>query len=294
MNSAKNNELYEERKVLDKGFVRVVDYMGSDARIVQAARVSYGEGTKTFRENRTLIRYLLRNAHTSPFEQVVFTFHVKMPIFVARQWVRHRTARLNEISARYSEMKNEFYMPEPEDINLQSDENKQGRCVSSPQLSSDVQKKVCDMFANGQAQSYKDYSALLEENIARELARITLPTALYTEMYWQIDLHNLFHFLKLRMDAHAQKEIQSYADVLFALVKEICPLACEAFEDYVLGKVEFYAFEREALHRIIVHSALDTEKMETIAEQAGIVNTKERQRFMQKLSAIQLKTKKEH
>ncbi len=286
-----NNELYKKRNVLDKGFVRLVDYMGSDARIVQSARVSYGEGTKTFREDKSLIRYLLRNAHTSPFEQVVFTFHVKMPIFVARQWARHRTARLNEISARYSEMKNEFYVPDSEDVNFQSKENKQNRDMSDTHISRDLQKEVCEVFVRGQAQSYEDYHALLEKNIAREIARIALPTSLYTEMYWQIDLHNLFHFLKLRMDAHAQKEIQSYATVLFAVAKEICPLACEAFEDYVLGKVEFYAFELEALGRMLqiknAQPALDVNAMETIAEASGITNTKERTRFVQKISAIQ-------
>ncbi len=279
-----NSELYKEKKVLDKGFVRLVDFMGDDARIVQSARVSYGAGTKTFREDRGLIRYLLRNAHTSPFEQVVFTFHIKMPIFVARQWVRHRTARLNEISARYSVMKDEFYVPAHEDINIQSDDNKQARGDAS--ISRDLQEKVREVLVHGQAQSYEAYSALLEENIAREIARIALPTALYTEMYWQIDLHNLFHFLRLRMDAHAQMEIRAYADVLFALVKELCPLACEAFEDYVLGKVEFYAFEREALARIILQSALNADALATMAQEAGIENKKERERFVAKLLSM--------
>ena len=213
--------LDKEFKVLDKGFIRLVDYMGTDARIVQSARVSYGEGTKTVREDAALIDYLLRNKHTSPFEQVVFTFHVKLPIFVARQWIRHRTARLNEISERYFILKAEFYVPAGKDIALQSSDNKQGRMNES--VPQDLQNEVINSLKKQQEEIYAGYSKLLDKNIARELARINLPLSTYTEWYWQIDLHNLFHFLRLRMDAHAQKEIRDYAEVMFEICKTVPP-----------------------------------------------------------------------
>ena len=234
--------------VLDKGFVRLVDYMGSDARIVQAARVSYGEGTKTFREDKGLIDYLLRNQHTSPFEQVHLTFHCKMPIFVARQWVRHRTAKLNEISGRYSVMKDEFYVPEPEAVAFQSTDNKQGR--ASDQVPPEVKAKVRELLENGQKQAFVEYEALLEEGVARELARINLPLSLYTEWYWTMDLHNLFHFLALRLDAHAQLEIRVYAEAILKLVKAVAPVAVEAFENHLLGGVRFNRQELEALRQL--------------------------------------------
>ncbi len=221
--------------VLDKGFVRLVDYLGSDERIVQAARVSYGRGTKTLREDAALIDYLMRNQHTSPFEQVVLTFHVKLPIFVARQWVRHRTARLNEISGRYSVMKDEFYVPAPETLRTQSEVNKQGR--SDETLSEDDARAVVEGLAAGQAEAYARYEAMLEKNLAREVARIGLPLSLYTEWYWQMDLNNLFRFLKLRLDAHAQWEIRQYAQVVADLTRAVAPLAYAAFERHVLSAV---------------------------------------------------------
>ncbi|NBB90634.1 MAG: FAD-dependent thymidylate synthase, partial [Spirochaetes bacterium] len=183
--------LDREFRVLDKGFMRLVDYLGGDERIVQSARVSYGAGTKTFREDRGLIRYLMRNEHTSPFEQVVLTFHVKLPIFVARQWIRHRTARVNEISGRYSVMTSEFYVPEGGNIALQSEDNRQGRKVEA--VSPEMQQAIADRLGAEQERAYGSYEELLDEGLARELARINLPLSLYTEMYWQIDLHNLFH-----------------------------------------------------------------------------------------------------
>jgi thymidylate synthase (FAD) len=235
--------------VLDKGFVRLVDYMGSDARIVQAARVSYGEGTKTFREDKGLIDYLLRNQHTSPFEQVHLTFHCKMPIFVARQWVRHRTAKLNEISGRYSVMKDEFYVPDPEAVAFQSTDNKQGR--SSPdQVPDEMKAKVRTVLEQGQKQSYSEYESLLEDGVARELARINLPLSLYTEWYWTMDLHNLFHFLALRLDPHAQLEIRVYAEAVLKLVRSVAPVAVEAFENHILGGVRFNRQELEALRQL--------------------------------------------
>jgi thymidylate synthase (FAD) len=241
--------LDKEIPVLDKGFVRLVDYLGSDARIVQAARVSYGEGTKTFRQDRGLIAYLMRNDHTSPFEQVNFTFHIKMPIFVARQWIRHRTARVNEISGRYSVMADEAYLPDKAHINLQSEDNKQGR--SEEPVDPKVQEQVAQLLASDQQRAFDTYHQLLDLGIARELARIDLPLSLYTQWYWQMDLHNLFHFLSLRLDSHAQYEIRAYAEVILSMVRAVCPIACEAFEDLVLNAKRFSAEELDAVRAMI-------------------------------------------
>ena len=235
--------------VLDHGFIRLVDYMGSDDRIVQSARVSYGAGTTTFRKDRGLINYLLRNQHTSPFEQVVLTFHIKMPIFVARQWIRHRTARLNEISARYSVLDEQFYLPAGEDIALQSSDNKQGRLDEA--VSEEAQQEIRRLLKEQQQQSYRLYTDLIDKGIARELARTVLPVSIYTQWYWQIDLHNLFHFLKLRMDRHAQLEIRRYAEELFKITKLVCPIACEAFEQHILQGVSFSGKEMDALNEVI-------------------------------------------
>jgi thymidylate synthase (FAD) len=210
--------------------------------------VSYGEGTKTFREDKGLIDYLLRNQHTSPFEQVSLTFHCKMPIFVARQWVRHRTAKLNEISGRYSVMKDEFYVPSPEAVSYQSDDNKQGR--STEEVSDEVRQRALENLEAGQKQAYSDYEALLEEGLARELARINLPLSLYTEWYWTIDLHNLFHFLQLRLDAHAQMEIRVYAEALLEITRKVAPVATESFENNMLGGVRFNKQEIDALRKV--------------------------------------------
>ncbi len=241
--------LDEKFPVLNKGFVRLVDYMGSDERIVQSARVSYGRGTKTYREDKGLINYLLRNDHTSPFEQVVFTFHIKLPIFVARQWIRHRTARVNEISGRYSVMQSEFYVPEKEDIAFQSTDNKQGRAVDALPVS--LQEKVLKILTDEQKTIYENYEKLLDEGIARELARVNLPLSLYTEWYWQIDLHNLFHFLRLRLDPHAQKEIRVYAEAVYDIAKKVCPVACEAFENHIKEGVRLSGDEMEAIRNLI-------------------------------------------
>ncbi|CEM63053.1 FAD-dependent thymidylate synthase [Treponema phagedenis] len=241
--------LDKEFKVLDKGFVRLVDYLGGDARIVQAARVSYGEGTKTVREDGALIDYLLRHQHTSPFEQVTLTFHAKMPIFVARQWVRHRTARINEISGRYSIMQNEFYIPEAEDIAFQSRDNKQGR--STEALSPALQKEITEELTSQQEAAYQSYQKLIDKNIARELARINLPLSTYTEWYWQIDLHNLFHFLHLRCDPHAQMEIRAYAEVMLDICRKVAPLATKSFEQHQKGGVRFSEAEMQALRNVL-------------------------------------------
>lgn len=238
-----------EFQALDKGFVRLVDYMGGDARIVQAARVSYGEGTKTVREDGALIDYLLRHQHTSPFEQVILTFHIKLPIFIARQWIRHRTARVNEISGRYSIMKEECYVPVPEDIAYQSTDNKQGR--SDDPVPPEQIEEITSLLKKQQNDAFSGYSDLISRNIARELARINLPLSTYTEWYWQIDLHNLFHFLRLRCDSHAQKEIRVYAEILLDICRKVAPLATASFERHQKNGVAFSAEEMTALRNII-------------------------------------------
>jgi len=261
--------------VLDKGFVRLVDYMGGDERIVQAARVSYGGGTKTVREDKALIDYLLRNKHTSPFEQVILTFHVKMPLFVARQWIRHRTARLNEISGRYSVMKDEFYIPEADKVRFQSKDNKQGRSEEIPPTH--LVEKTLRLFETEQNNIYESYQGILDDGIARELARINLPLSLYTEMYWQIDLHNLFHFLKLRMDVHAQYEIRAYAEALATAAAAVAPLAYEAFEEHVLKAKSFSKSELE-----LILASLDKNKLNQAIEKSGLRKSR-KEEFLKKL-----------
>jgi thymidylate synthase (FAD) len=241
--------LDQEIKVLDKGFVRLVDYMGGDSRIVQTARVSYGEGTKTIRQDASLIDYLLRHEHTSPFEHVIFELHCKMPIFVARQWIRHRTARLNEISGRYSVMKDEFYLPPRGQISLQSLDNKQGREKEAVPV--ELQNKVLELLKKDQSASFANYEELLNDGIARELARINLPLSMYTEWYWQMDLKNMLHFLKLRMDSHAQWEIQEYARAIAQIVKAVCPMAYESFERHILRGAKFSSDEIAAINALL-------------------------------------------
>jgi thymidylate synthase (FAD) len=228
-------------KVLDKGFVGLVDVMGNDAAIVQAARVSYGDGTKSMREDRGLIRYLMRNHHTTPFEMVEFKFHIKMPIFVMRQHIRHRTANVNEYSARYSVMADEFYIPEPERLQAQSQTNKQG----SGKVLEGVEAEIAlNTIKRVSTETYKDYLSLINhedgrdygitdpQGLTRELARTVLPVNNYTELYWKIDLKNLFHYLALRDDSHAQWEIQEFARAIGDFVLQKCPVAWEAFLDY--------------------------------------------------------------
>jgi thymidylate synthase (FAD) len=241
--------LDKEFPVLDRGFVRLVDYLGGDARIVQAARVSYGEGTKTVRQDKGLINYLMKNGHTSPFEQVILTFHAKMPIFVARQWVRHRTARLNEISGRYSVMEEEFFVPAAKTVRYQSERNKQGR--SDEDVPPALQARVIEILKKDQAAAYASYQEMLSDDIARELARVNLPLSLYTQWYWQIDLHNLFHFLRLRLDWHAQYEIRAYGDVMAGMAKAVAPLAYKAFENHVLHGVRLSRAEARAVRDLI-------------------------------------------
>ncbi|MDZ4724055.1 MAG: FAD-dependent thymidylate synthase [candidate division Zixibacteria bacterium] len=271
--------LDKEFNVLDHGFVRLVDYMGSDEAIVQAARVSYGAGTKKLQEDRGLIRYLMRHKHTTPFEMVEFKFHVKLPIFVARQWIRHRSANVNEYSGRYSVMKEEFYRPKAEDIHFQSKTNKQGR--SSDAVPDEVKAELRSYLAESQKQSYQKYLGYVEAGLARELARIALPLSLYTEWYWKIDLHNLFHFLRLRMDNHAQKEIQVYAEVMAGIVKSVTPIAFQAFEDYSLNAAMFSGPELAILKENL--SSFDPDMAQL--ESAGL-SKREASEFIEKLKRI--------
>jgi thymidylate synthase (FAD) len=240
--------LDKEFPVLDHGFVRLVDYNGGDSRIVQSARISYGEGTKSYRQDKGLINYLMRNDHSSPFEMVNFTFHVKMPIFVARQWVRHRTAKMNEISGRYSVMSDEVYRPDREHINMQSESNKQGRAEV---VSDELATQVLEGFAKDKELIFDQYHSLLDSGIARELSRIDLPLSLYTEMYWSMDLRNLFHFLKLRVDGHAQFEIREYANTILDIVEKVCPIATEAFREHNLNATNFSLSETEAIKAML-------------------------------------------
>jgi thymidylate synthase (FAD) len=240
-----------EVKVDDHGLVALVDVMPrlapvgktADFAIVQAARVSYGSGTKQVNEDRGLIRYLARHRHSTPFEMVEFKFHHVMPIFVARQWIRHRTANVNEYSARYSVVRDRFYRPSVESVRKQSTVNRQGGDEPIDELTA---KEFCDYLDKVESH-YADYEKLIGKGVARELARIGLPVNVYTEWYWKIDLHNLFHFLSLRMDAHAQQEIRDYANAMFALVRPIVPVAAEAFLDYNFGGVHLTRLEVEAI-----------------------------------------------
>ena len=241
-------------KCLDKGFVRLVDSMGGDDAIVQAARVSYGQGTSRVSQDRGLIRYLMRHRHTTPFEMVEFKFHCKMPIFVARQWVRHRTANINEYSLRYSEARDEFYTPDPEHIQFQSALNKQGRKGEVP---AEMKQKVLDYFNEISERSFAMYTELNEAGVARELARAILPVNLYTEWYWKNDLHNLLHFIGLRSDSHAQYEIRVFSDAMAESVKAVAPFAWEAYQDYMVKGMRFSRIEQSLLEKNLPERVID-------------------------------------
>ncbi len=250
-------------KCLDKGFVRLVDSMGGDDAIVQAARVSYGKGTNKVSQDRGLIRYLMRHRHTTPLEMVEFKFHCKMPIFVARQWVRHRTANINEYSLRYSEARDEFYYPDPEHIQFQSVLNKQGRRGEVP---AELKQKVQDYFKEISEKSFAMYSELNEAGVSRELARAVLPVNLYTEWYWKNDLHNLLHFIGLRSDSHAQYEIRVFSDAMAESVKVVAPFAWEAYQDYVVKGMRFSRVEQSMLEKQLPSRVVD-DILEDIAYQ---------------------------
>ena len=241
-------EVGVKHPVLLHGFVVLVDYMGNDDAIVQAARVSYGKGTKTVRDDRGLIRYLLRHRHTTPFEMVEFKFLVRLPIFVARQWVRHRTASLNEVSARYSVLEEEYEVPLPEEVRRQSAINRQGRGGALP---ADVVERFRSDLERVSQDAYRAYHRALDDGVARETARLLLPVAYYTQWYWKINLHNLFHFLSLRLDPHAQEEIRLYATELDRIARKVCPVAFEAFDDYQVGGLSLSRREQRAIRALL-------------------------------------------
>ncbi|MDE1871019.1 MAG: FAD-dependent thymidylate synthase [Candidatus Micrarchaeota archaeon] len=274
-------------KVLENGFVALVDYMGGDDAIVQAARVSYGKGTKTVNDDTGLIRYLMRHRHTTPFEMVEVKFVASMPIYVARQWIRHRTANVNEYSARYSEVPDRFDIPELERIQPQSKSNKQGREGVLPEDVSNAFRNSVDRISKD---SYSEYQNALGKGIARETARILLPLNTYTEWYWKIDLHNLFHFLSLRLDPHAQYEIRQYAEVMGDITKKIAPIAYKAFEDYRLGGVSFSSLEQKALANILrgksPEEAAQTAGLKLFKEDGTRMKSGEGMEFLDKVKKI--------
>ena len=244
--------LYKAHDVLDHGFIRVIDYMGDDAAICQAARVSYGRGTKSVQNDTGLIRYLMRHWHSTPFEMCEIKLHVKLPVFVARQWIRHRTANVNEYSARYSILDREFYIPAPENLNAQSVVNNQGRGAL---LEGEEAARVLEYLKADSTRAYDHYEEMIsqdgQDGLARELARMNLPANIYTQWYWKVDLHNLFHFLRLRADAHAQYEIRVYADAICKVVADWVPAAYGAFEDYRLGGANLSATALDCVRRML-------------------------------------------
>ena len=252
--------LYRAHQVLDHGLVRVIDYMGDDSAIVQAARVSYGAGTKHVQNDEGLIRYLMRHWHSTPFEMCEIKLHIKLPVFVARQWIRHRTANVNEYSARYSILDREFYIPEPSQLAAQSVINNQGR---GEVLQGEEAARVLEILKSDAARSYDNYEAMLSQEgqagLARELARMNLPMNIYTQWYWKTDLHNLFHFLRLRADAHAQYEIRVYAEQMARITADWVPLAYAAFEDYRMGGVTLSGKAIEVLKRRLAGQVVEQE-----------------------------------
>ncbi len=291
---AAEEKLYVPYSCLDHGFVRLVDYAGGDDSVVRAARVSYGGGTKTVSDNAGLIRYLMRHRHTTPFEMVDLTFHAKMPILVARQWVRHRTASINEISARYSVLDNEFYTPDPAVLGVQARNNKQGR---DEPVSPEQADAIISLLKQDVAHAYGSYEFLLNESsqkgsdgrslpedpnrpmLARELARMNLPVSIYTQWYWKVNLHNLFHFLGLRKDSHAQHEIRVYADAMADIASRVAPESYRAFGDYVLDGVTLSKLDRQVLLAVSKGASLETA--------AGfITNKRERQEAIDKVKRI--------
>jgi len=258
--------LYEPLPVLDHGFVRVIDYMGDDAAIVQAARVSYGRGTRKVSEDQGLINYLMRHRHTTPFEMCEIKYHIKLPIFVARQWIRHRTANVNEYSARYSILDNEFYIPDPEHLAVQTTTNRQGRGAA---IAGEAARRVLDLLRRDAERAYAGYSELLNEDtsglpidparpgLARELARINLSLGFYTQWYWKTDLHNLMHFLSLRADPHAQYEIRAYAEVMLGTLARWVPMAHAAFLEYRMNAATISATGVSVIRRLLAGEPVD-------------------------------------
>ncbi|MEK7636498.1 MAG: FAD-dependent thymidylate synthase [Patescibacteria group bacterium] len=266
-------------KCLDYGFVYLVDYMGNDEAVAQAASVSYGRETKNNPDLEGLIRYLRRHTHTTPSEMVEFKFHCKMPIFVARQWIRHRTANVNEYSGRYSEMLNEFYLPEPSALRKQSKTNKQGR---DEELTPEQCATILDLLKEDYQRTFEHYQKFLTLDLAKELSRINLSVANYTQWYWKIDLHNLLHFLRLRLDTHAQYEICIFGEAMSRIVKDAVPICYRAFEDYQLHSMRFSRVEIEIISQNTW--PMQEQVMTQILEQ--ISNKRERAEFLEKLKKL--------
>lgn len=281
-NDYMNSILGHSFPVLDHGMVRIIDYMGDDAAIVQAARVSYGTGTETAKSDRGLIRYLMSHWHSTPFEMVEVKLHVKLPVFVARQWIRHRTANVNEYSARYSILDREFYIPEPEQLAKQSVLNKQGRAEILDPVAA---QEVLNLLMQDAHRSYDSYELMMNEDaygLARELARMNLPTNIYTQWYWKTDLHNLLHFLRLRADAHAQYEIRVYAEQICKLIQPWVPHSFEAFEDYRMNAKSFSAQEMNAIRAIFNAQEINMSKNDYEWLQAEGLNPREAREFIAK------------
>jgi thymidylate synthase (FAD) len=270
--------LYTAHEVLDHGFVRVIDYMGDDNAICQAARVSYGKGTKAVSNDAGLIRYLMRHWHSTPFEMCEIKLHVKLPVFVARQWIRHRTANVNEYSARYSILDREFYIPAPDHLNAQSVVNNQGR---GELLEGEEAARVLQILKDDSNRCYDSYEAMISDEgqsgLARELARMNLPMNIYTQWYWKVDLHNLFHFLRLRADAHAQYEIRVYADAICNIVADWVPAAYGAFEDYRLGGANLSGKAMDCIRRML--------KGEEVSQETSGMSAGEWREFQGELNA---------
>ena len=277
-----SGEPQKEIEVHELGFVKLLDVMGNDEEVENAARISYGEGTRKVSQTRNLIRYLMRHKHTSPFEMCEVKFHLKLPIFVMRQLVRHRTANLNEYSGRYSVMSNEFYLPEGDYLAKQSTTNSQGRGEVLEQQG--LLQFEFNRIYDGASMAYQ---VLLEEDLSREVARAVLPVANYTECIWKIDLHNFFHFVKLRSDSHAQREIRDYANAMYELVKPNFPLCCEAFEDYVQGATTFSKQEMEVIRELLSYTDAKAALAGMSVKDVGVLESKlgkrESKEFLEKL-----------
>ena len=257
------------------GFVKLLDVMGNDEEVENSARISYGEGTRKVNQTRNLIRYLMRHKHTSPFEMCEVKFHLKLPIFIMRQLVRHRTANLNEYSGRYSVMSNEFYLPEGDYLAKQSTTNSQGRGEVLEQQG--LLQFEFNRIYDGASMAYQ---VLLEHDLSREVARALLPVANYTECIWKIDLHNFFHFVKLRSDDHAQREIRDYADAMYELVKPNFPICCEAFEDYIQGATTFSKQEMGVIKELLEYADTKAKDVGVLESKLG---TRESKEFLDKL-----------
>ena len=282
MGSAQLEKSLGMKTIHQLGFVKLLDVMGDDEEVENSARISYGEGTRKVNQTRNLIRYLMRHKHTSPFEMCEVKFHLKLPIFIMRQLVRHRTANLNEYSGRYSVMSNEFYLPEGDYLAKQSTTNSQGRGEVLEQEG--LLQFEFNRIYDGASMAYQ---VLLEEDLSRELARAVLPVANYTECIWKIDLHNFFHFVKLRSDSHAQREIRDYANAMYELVKPNFPLCCEAFEDYVQGSTTFSKQEMEVIRELLSYTDAKAALAGMSVKDVGVLESKlgkrESKEFLEKL-----------